>query len=104
MKRRMSSQLWACATLLATIWVGVGWRSHSSRVWARWRLCKASRPSAVASNGSTNPDALPIATTFFTHAVGHLAGHETDNARRPDFRVGRTEFSSASSSETKSLE
>src|SRR5262245_27740163 len=48
--------------------VGVGRRPHSARLFTRLSDWSQITPSDVDSNGSTNPAALPIPTTFLTHA------------------------------------
>src|SRR5438552_10681589 len=47
---------------------GVGRRSHSMRLFTRLSDWSQITPSDVDSSGSTNPAALPIPTTFLTHA------------------------------------
>ena len=46
---------------------GRGWRSQSTSISARFCAPTQIDPSDDASSGSTNPPALPNATTFFTH-------------------------------------
>src|SRR6516162_2711246 len=48
--------------------VGVGRRSHSIRLFTRLSDPSQMTPSDVDSSGSTKPAALPMPTTFLTHA------------------------------------
>src|SRR2546421_6041172 len=64
----MLSHFGATRLLYCRTPVGVGRRSHSTRLLTRLSDWSQMTPSDVDSSGSTNPPALPIATTFLTHA------------------------------------
>src|SRR5215470_9811725 len=63
----MLSHFRAKRLLYCRTMVGVGWRSHSIRLFTRLSDSSQMTPSDVDSKGSTKPEELPMPTTFWTH-------------------------------------
>src|SRR5215831_16533163 len=84
--------------------VGVGRRSHSTRLFTRLSDWSQITPSDVDSSGSTNPAALPIPTTFLTHARSYRPVTNFTGRVVCTFGFLARNSRSASSSETKVLQ
>src|SRR5262245_40196993 len=100
----MLSHLTAKRLLYCRTTVGVGLRSHSRRLFTRLSEPSQMTPSDVDSKGSTKPAALPMPTTFLTHALSQRPVTNLTGRVVCTFGFLARNSLSASSSERKALE